>query len=218
MTRREQEEILEAIWTCHEQNDRSLESIRKECQITITSDTLNKLEGDGVLALDKDLVLLTKEGKELATGVIRRHRLAERLLADILQMKDENLETIACEFEHSIIPEVTESICILLGHPKECPHGLPIPMGRCCKEAKQVVDEVLVSLDRLEAGEVGRVAYVRPKTHSRLHSLLSFGISPGASIRVHQKVPAYVVKLDQTELAIEKDVVKDIYVWRKNSI
>jgi DtxR family Mn-dependent transcriptional regulator len=65
--------------------------------------------------------------------VIRRHRLAERLFIDVLSIRDEHeVEESACKFEHILSPEVTDSMCALLGHPTECPHGSPIPPGECC--------------------------------------------------------------------------------------
>jgi DtxR family Mn-dependent transcriptional regulator len=146
--------------------------------------------------------------------IVRRHRLAERLLADALKMTVQDVERDACEFEHVLAPEVTESICTLLGHPRECPHGRPIPEGDCCRAAKNVVDNVVISLDKLEAGQTARIVYLKTQSHPRLHKLLAFGIGPGARITVHQKFPSFIVSLDRTTLALEKEVAQDIFVWR----
>ena len=61
------------------------------------------------------------------------------------------------------------------------------------------------------------MAYVRTKSHPRLHKLLSFGIGPGSKLTVHQKFPSYVISCEQTELALEKNVIEDIFVWREDS-
>ena len=76
---------------------------------------------------------LTEEGRRRAASVIRRHRLAERLFTDTLDLRDDQeIESNACTFEHILSPEVTERICTFLGHPSRCPHGSPIPPGPCC--------------------------------------------------------------------------------------
>jgi putative ABC transport system ATP-binding protein len=84
--------------------------------------------GDGTL-----IVELTTRGRERASSIIRRHRLAERLFTDSLAMDSESeIEQQACKFEHILSPEATDKICTFLGHPKTCPHGAPIPPGECC--------------------------------------------------------------------------------------
>ena len=65
----------------------------------------------------------------MARNVVRRHRLAESLFANILDLDAEKREEIACEVEHTLLPEVEEAICTLLGHPAICPDGKPIPLG-----------------------------------------------------------------------------------------
>src|ERR1700678_2605221 len=83
--------------------------------------------GDGTL-----IVELTTHGRERASSVIRRHRLAERLFTDSLAMDSESeIEQQACKFEHILSPEATDKICTFLGHPRTCPHGAPIPAGAC---------------------------------------------------------------------------------------
>ncbi len=85
--------------------------------------------GDG-----STIVELTPRGRELASSIIRRHRLAERLFTDSLAMSSEaEIEQQACKFEHILSPEATDRICTFLQHPKTCPHGSAIPPGPCCK-------------------------------------------------------------------------------------
>lgn len=84
--------------------------------------------GDGTM-----IVELTSRGRERASSIIRRHRLAERLFTDSLAMDSESeIEQQACKFEHILSPEATDKICAFLGHPRTCPHGAPIPPGPCC--------------------------------------------------------------------------------------
>lgn len=81
------------------------------------------------------LVEFTVRGRERASSVIRRHRLAERLFADALRWEDEiAVESQACKFEHILSTEATDRICAFLGHPETCPHGNSIPRGDCCQQ------------------------------------------------------------------------------------
>ena len=87
--------------------------------------------GDGNLLID-----FTERGRRKAEDIIRRHRLAERLFTETLNMDNEaEVEQQACKFEHILSPEATERICSFLGHPRSCPHGAPIPEGACCTKA-----------------------------------------------------------------------------------
>ena len=63
---------------------------------------------------------------------MRRRRLAEVLFSSALHLPDPEVELAACRMEHIIDPEVENSICSFLGHPRNCPHGRPIPQGNCC--------------------------------------------------------------------------------------
>ena len=216
MLQRKVEEILEAIWTAGEKGSRSREQVQEDSQVDLDEAGLKDLQDRGLIALKEDGIHLTSRGKEEAEHIVRRHRLAERLLNDVLGVKAEEAESDACEFEHATVPEVTESICTLLGHPKECPHGSPIPEGKCCKEARRVVEKVVVSLDRLNSGEEACIAYINTRKHARLHKLVAFGLCPGVIVKVHQKLPSFVIQYDQTQLALEADVAADIFVWRSS--
>jgi len=107
--------------------------------------------GDGSM-----IVELTAKGRQRAADIIRRHRLAERLFTDSLAMDSETeIEQQACKFEHILSPEATDKICTFLGHPKTCPHGAPIPSGRCCGEVAES-DQTRGSLSRARAGGVAK--------------------------------------------------------------
>jgi putative ABC transport system ATP-binding protein len=96
------------------------------CHDALTPSTFSV--GDGTVVVE-----LTDRGRQRAADIIRRHRLAERLFTDSLALESESeIEQQACKFEHILSPEATEKICTFLGHPRTCPHGAPIPPGRCC--------------------------------------------------------------------------------------
>ncbi|MBI4834653.1 MAG: metal-dependent transcriptional regulator [Planctomycetes bacterium] len=217
MTTRDADEALERIWTYGEECEHRLSVIKKKAHATITPSVLNQLEEENLIAYSGDDVLLTRDGKRYAAGIIRRHRLAERMLVDILNMDIDVIEPRACEFEHVIIDEVVDSICTLLGHPKECPHGLPIPEGKCCHETRNTVKNSIMPLDKLDIGEKAKIAYISTnRNHGRLSKLISFGVTPGRRVQVNQKFPSFVIKCDQSELSMEKEFAKEIFVWREN--
>src|SRR5437588_8921754 len=100
--------------------------------------------GDGSM-----IVELTARGRERASSIIRRHRLAERLFTDSLAMDSETeIEQQACKFEHILSPEATDKICAFLGHPRTCPHGAPIPPGPCCGRPIKIDDPASVQAIR----------------------------------------------------------------------
>jgi DtxR family Mn-dependent transcriptional regulator len=88
-------------------------------------------------------VRLKEKVKKEGEKIVRRHRLAERLLVDVLAMKKGLIHEVGCKFEHLILKEVEENVCTLLGHPKLCPHGKPIPRGRCCEKSAKEVSRAL---------------------------------------------------------------------------
>jgi DtxR family Mn-dependent transcriptional regulator len=124
------------------------------------------------------------------------------------------MDSSACELEHTLSKEVEESICTLLGHPKECPHNLPIPPGRCCEKAKGLLESIVVPLSRLKAGQAGKIVYVLTREHPQLHKLMSLGVTPGTRIAVHQTFPSFVIQIEETQLALEEEIAKEIYVKR----
>jgi putative ABC transport system ATP-binding protein len=87
----------------------------------------------GFISLDSTgKMTWTKKGEMRARGIIRRHRLAEKLFFEKFEMNEAQSEENACQLEHILSQEVTDSVCAFLGHPDACPHNKPIPKGSCC--------------------------------------------------------------------------------------
>jgi putative ABC transport system ATP-binding protein len=96
------------------------------------------MQGMGLTAAEGEGFVLTGKGTDRARDIIRRHRLAECLFRDTFEIRsNEQIESNACVLEHVLSAEVTESICKFLKHPTQCPHGRPIPRGRCCEHSGQ---------------------------------------------------------------------------------
>lgn len=214
MLNEKQEEIIEAIWCAAENKKYTIDAIRNRCIVDFAKKDLDELEKDGLIVYSNDKILFSSEGKALAKAVMRRHRLAEILVSSILQLKDSAMEEVACKVEHSLAPEVEESICTLLGHPRICPDGKPIPEGNCCKKKLRVVDNTVVSLSELKTSEKGKITYIKPGSHSNLHQMMSMGLQPGTVVTVHRITPAFCIKFENTELALDEEIARNIFVWK----
>ncbi len=214
MLNEKQEEILESIWSVGDRQNNSLEAVRKRSSVDFNDADLDELERQELIIRDKDKISLANKGKAIAEIIIRRHRLAEILVSSILKLKQSDMEEMACKVEHSLLPEVEESICTLLGHPEFCPDGKRIPRGRCCSGKRKVIDSSVVSLKELAPGESGKITYIKPANHSSFHQLISFGLHPGVVVTLHRKNPAFCIKFENTELALDENVAANIYVWR----
>ena len=211
------DEILEYIWTGKEVGSVKKEDLYKIQTTKVTPGIIEKLFNDDYIFEVEGEINLTEKGANVARRLVRAHRLAERLFMDVLEIEKEPMELSACSLEHCLSPEAMESICTLLGHPRECPHGRQIPQGLCCKRTKDKIDPVVIPLNKLKAGETGRIVYVSTKHHSRLDRLTDLGITPGEEVKVHQTFPAFVVKIRETDIAIDTDVLRDVYVKCSNS-
>lgn len=209
-----QEEILESLWKAAEKDENRLSEIRPFCAVEFGDDDLNGLSNLHLIRITGDQVDLTQEGRKMAECIVRRHRIAEVLVVSILKHKTAEMERIACEVEHSLQPEVEEAICTLLGHPEFCPDGKPIPKGACCRKRVREVSQTVVSLEKLHPGESGKVTYIKPSSHAILEQLLSFGLSPGVIVTLTQSRPVFCVKFENTELALDREIVKNIFVWK----
>src|SRR2546429_1571011 len=92
------------------------------------SQTVARMERDGLVVVADDRHLqLTDHGHDLAVAVMRKHRLAERLLVDVIGLEWEHVHNEACRWEHVMSEAVERRLVALLDHPTSCPHGNPIP-------------------------------------------------------------------------------------------
>jgi DtxR family Mn-dependent transcriptional regulator len=181
-------------------------------EYVFTPDVLRSAVEYGHVVEDGGRVGLTDLGRREAASIVRCARLAERLLVDILRVRDDLVEPSACRLEHSLSEEIAESICTLLGHPKTCPHGHAIPPGECCRKAKTEILPIVRPLSSLRPGDGGSVVYVGSRFHDRLTRLASLGLTPGEVVVVKQSRPSFVVAYGEIELALEREVADEIYV------
>ncbi len=210
----ELEEAMTIIWKQIENNDNSYEKIDEKLKKYIGPGTLKRLAAEELIKPLKENgpVELSEKGYRRAYDLTRRHRLTERLLVDVLHMDRSEVDYDACMLEHIISKELEENICTLLGHPETCPHGSRILPGDCCKNKVSKIERVIFKLSELKHGECGRVSYFQTQAHPAMHKIMSTGLVPGLTIRVHRTFPAYIVEFEQTQLAIENEVADNIYV------
>ena len=180
------------------------------------SETVKRLEREGYLVLDEARVMrLTETGRTYATSVMRRHRLAERLLVDVLQVPWSQVHEEACRLEHAISPLLEQHLVRLLGDPATCPHGNPIPGS-----ANAVADRgpAAVALAGLAPGAEAVVARIDEELEARLADmqlLEAGGLLPGRPLRVLAPVgPDGRVSCDVsgTHVDIEARVARRVYV------
>jgi DtxR family Mn-dependent transcriptional regulator len=209
------DELLELIWTLREKGVSDLDQLLGTTPDVEAKSIIRLMIKDDLFQVDGNRVVLKERGEEKAREIIRRHRLTERLLSEIFEMSEEEVEEEACKLEHILSPGVTESVCTFLGHPPTCIHGKPIPRGECCARFKKEMKPLVIPLDELGLGEEGRIVFIAPKSHQRLDRLSTLGIVPGSIVRMHQKNPSHVLQIGETTLALDRDIVKDIFVKRR---
>lgn len=158
---------------------------------------------------------LTERGCATGQDVVRRHRLAECLLRDVLGARIEDITEDACRIEHIIQQGLDEKTCILLGHPKTCPHGKPIPPGDCCRRAQEEDLREIKPLCEGKPQEEGVVAYLSTRENREIQKLMAMGILPGVRVKLIQRYPSYVFQMGYSQFTIDRELAEKIYVnWQ----
>jgi len=206
------EEALAETLKIVESNVTEVDIIKKTLEESVAPGILDNLIARNLVYFEGSRVCFTDQGSAFARRVLRRCRLSERLLVDVLNVKSDNLSAAACQFEHVLSAEITDSICTLLGHPKECPHHHPIPPGDCCQRAESVISSVVIPLHKMEAMREAKIAYMLFKSNSDSYRLMSLGLHPGQRIRLLQSVPNFIVEVGEGQVAFDEAVAKDIYI------
>jgi DtxR family Mn-dependent transcriptional regulator len=200
-----EQEILERLWQ-HEVEGWPLPAGAESEVVELGLQAKGWVKGDGPK--------LSAAGLEVARRAIRRHRLAERLLADLMGVEQEQAEEHACVLEHSLVEGLAEKVCTFLGHPRVCPHGHPIPEGPCCKKAVASVEAVISPLDHMRPGEEGLIAYLATPQNGDLQKFLSMGIHPGDPIVLVRKTPSVVFRCGHSQFAVDRELATQVYVRR----
>ncbi|WP_030103915.1 metal-dependent transcriptional regulator [Actinoalloteichus caeruleus] len=168
------------------------------------SQTVARMERDGLLVVADDRHLeLTETGRERAIAVMRKHRLAERLLVDVIGLEWEHVHSEACRWEHVMSEAVERKLVALLDHPTTSPYGNPIPgldkLG--VGDAAPPADSDLRRLDEVARQGGGLVRVSRIAEHVQLDPVLmadlkAAGVMPGNDVRVEASTSGQPVKVE----------------------
>ena len=184
------EDYLQAIYSLDGEGETVI-SARLARRMRVTPPTawatVRRMTRDGLVTLDeKKVIHFTPKGHELAEDIVKRHRLAERFLCDVLGLGWAEAHEEAHRFEHAITPRLEARIFALAGNPTTCPHGSPIPGtgGRVAPD--------LVPLSALSAGDEATVEFISEELEEDMDLLryLERGqITPGGHIRMIEAAP-----------------------------
>ncbi|CAN5727028.1 hypothetical protein BH20ACT2_BH20ACT2_21430 [soil metagenome] len=181
------EEYCEAVFELHEDDVDVIQArIAERLGVSrpAVSEMIHRMEAQGLVAVDKSITL-TRDGTRLAEQVVRRHRLAERLLTDILGLSWADAHTEAGKWEHVISEPVEQAIDRLLGAPTTCPHGNPIPGSDYHAPDAVALAEVAVG----EGFTVSRIPEELEFTPGLLKFLEEAELRPGISGRITAASP-----------------------------
>lgn len=205
------EEILEALWIAVEEEKLSgLDPVKSG--IPLDDPAFAELAGKALVEIRQGTVYFRPEGREEGRMTIRRHRLAERLMMDVLNIRGEDGNSKACQFEHLLSEGVDTKVCTMLNHPTTCPHGKPIPPGECCRQARAEGDLGIVALTELKSGQGGEIAYIQTGDSKKMQKLMAMGVLPGNKITLVQSFPSYIFRVGYSEFAIDTNLAREIFV------
>jgi DtxR family transcriptional regulator, Mn-dependent transcriptional regulator len=156
-------------------------------------------------------VELTVGGRRLAIAAIRRHRIVERFLADMLGYAWNEADRLATNFEHELPQEVEDRLFVALDRPAACPHGFPIP----AKETAEIPE--MPPLYALEPGDTAVVAVPGSTDPEIVEFLGTLGLRPGVRVEVKEKHPfdgPLVLRVDGKDRTLGATVANQVFVQR----
>ena len=213
------EEYLEAIFKIQERTKQPANITRVaenlELSVPSASEMMKKLAENGTIRYNKQReVSLTKDGFKQAGLVVRRHRLAERFLTDILGLSWDQVHAEACLFEHAISPLVEKKLTEKLGEPLACPHGNPIPDA-----SGQPVDLDVTPLSALEPGHKGQVVLITDESPDVLKYLTKLNLVPEMDVKIDSVAPfggPITILIEDKSQAIGPELAEKIMVRLRN--
>jgi DtxR family transcriptional regulator, Mn-dependent transcriptional regulator len=187
------------------------------------SQTVARMERDGLLTVEGDRHLeLTEEGTRLATRVMRKHRLAERLLTDVIGLEWELVHAEACRWEHVMSEAVELRLLELLDHPTESPYGNPIPglaelgetrPGEEFMEGVQSLDSVVGSGADVRV-RIRRISEEIQKDESLMATLRRVGALPDKEVIVSDGAEGVLVGSGGETAEIDAEIASHVFVRR----
>lgn len=205
------EEILEALWVCTiEKAEAGLNP--KTMDFSVEDSAYQELTRLRLIEIHGGMIHFLPAGRDEGEMTIRRHRLAECLMMDVLNIRGDDAEYKACQFEHLLNEGADVKVCTMLNHPTKCPHGKPIPQGECCAQARATGDLGVVPLTECKSGQEGQIAYIQTEDSKKMQKLMAMGVLPGNTIILVQSYPSYIFRIGYSEFAIDSNLAKEIFV------
>ncbi|HEY2043804.1 MAG TPA: metal-dependent transcriptional regulator [Jatrophihabitans sp.] len=184
------------------------------------SQTVARMERDGLVHVESDRhLLLTDEGRHLAIAVMRKHRLAERLLQDVIGLEWDQLHIEACRWEHVMSDAVERRILALLDKPLVCPHGNPIPgledLGLPFGRMPETALLPTLAASASEEGVTVRVERISENLQPNaelMRTLSTSGLTPGHTITVTRVAEGVQVDAGTERTVVKPTVAEGIFV------
>jgi DtxR family transcriptional regulator, iron-dependent repressor len=182
------------------------------------SQTVARMERDGLLTVEGDRHLaLTDLGRARAVAVMRKHRLAELLLVNVIGMPYEQAHDEACRWEHVMSEAVEQRVYELLGRPTRSPYGNPIPGleefdGPQPATATRPVERSLTFPGLVGGVTVSRICESVQTDPDVLRQLHAAGVDPGAKVMVAQERDGVVLERDGDSVRLPRDVASRVFV------
>lgn len=205
------EEILEELWIEVEEEGNVFTDLEK-IPLAPEDPVFQELTDLALIEVKEGRVYLRPEGKDEGRKIVRRFRLAERLMMDVFNIRGEAAKEKACQFEHLLNEGVDTKVCTLLNHPSTSPHGKTIPPGECCLEAQRSGNLGVVPLTELKPNDEGEIAYIQTEDNKKMQKLMAMGVLPGNRIRLIQTFPSYIFSVGYSEFAIDTNMAREIFV------
>lgn len=204
-----QEDYLKAIWELVQEEQTPISArLAEDLDVTPPAVTaaLKRMTRGGYLRVRRDgRIELTTKGEEIAKHLVLRHRLAEKLLTDVIGLEWSRAHEEAEKLEHGISPEVAELLLKRFGRESRCPHGVPL-VGGMAKLRKKFG---AVRLSDVEAGGLYEVLRVYEKDPKFLEFLVGLDLQPGARVCVHRR------EYDETmELSVSGQRARHIHLGK----
>ena len=207
------EEYLEAICELEEENIPVIQARlaeRLEHTPASVSEMIHRLQNEGYITISGRSISLTESGRTTAESVVRKHRLAERLLTDIIGLPWSQSHLEACRWEHVISDQVEERLVTLLGNPNTCPHGNPIP-------GTTPSDVAVKPLSEMEVGATARLTRVTERIEidtEALSYLDDANLRPGVDAAVTAKAPdgTLTLEVDGRSVSLGAALTSQIFV------